>query len=333
MQATGFGDLAASLGRQQQIAQIKRTIDARSTEMITGVAADTAAAVRGQMGPLAAIDSSLSRLAAWDANIDNTGRQIASMQLAFESLETFSNTARHGLMSAAATGNESQIRVAMVDAREKLAGVIGLLNTRVGERSVFSGMASGQSPFQGTADDIIEAAAGVFEDAADTDAAIAALDAWFDDPDGFSAQFYRGSDRPIGPVSVGEGHSITLGVTADHAAIRKTLKAFTLAALADRGPSGANAMVEVTDTAARMMLTSASDRALVSSTLGLADGQIETARSRNAAERTALQVARNAIVTVDPFAAATALTEAQQQLETLFATTARLSRLSLVNYL
>lgn len=333
MQTTGYGDLAASVGRQQQVAQIKRVIEARSTEMVSGIVADQAAAVRGQMGPLAAIEGSLARLDAWDQNIDNTGRQISSMILAFDAMETFSNTTRHGMMSAVATGNEAQVRVAMHDAREKLGGLIGLLNTRVAERSIFSGTASGQSPFQGGAEALLEAAAAVMEGAPDAPSAIAALSAWFDDPAGFSDQFYRGSDRPIGPVAVSEGYGVSVGVTADHAAIRSTLQAFTLAALADRGPPGTDAMMEIADEAARMLLTTASDRALVASTLSLAEGQIETARSRNAAERTALQVARNEIVTVDPYAAATALAEAQTQLETLFATTARLSRLSLVNYL
>ena len=46
-----------------------------------------------------------------------------------------------------------------------------------------------------------------------------------------------------------------------------------------------------------------------------------------------LQVSRNDIRSADPYQTATALTEVQTQIETLFAVTARLSRLNLVDYL
>ena len=45
------------------------------------------------------------------------------------------------------------------------------------------------------------------------------------------------------------------------------------------------------------------------------------------------EIARLGIVSMDPYDAATALTEAESQLDTLYTVTARLSRLSLANYL
>jgi flagellar hook-associated protein 3 FlgL len=46
-----------------------------------------------------------------------------------------------------------------------------------------------------------------------------------------------------------------------------------------------------------------------------------------------LQIARVGLVSVDPYAATSALTATQSQLESLYAVTARVSRLSLANYL
>ncbi len=67
--------------------------------------------------------------------------------------------------------------------------------------------------------------------------------------------------------------------------------------------------------------------------VGDAEAAIERARVRNGAELAAADLARATIVESDPFRAATDLQSVQGQLETLYAVTARLSRLSLTNYL
>jgi flagellar hook-associated protein 3 FlgL len=67
--------------------------------------------------------------------------------------------------------------------------------------------------------------------------------------------------------------------------------------------------------------------------LGVTEARIEEARVANAAETTSLAQARNGLVAADPFEAATALEAVTTQLETLYALTARVSRLSLTNYL
>jgi flagellar hook-associated protein 3 FlgL len=333
MQTPGYGDLASTLGRQAQISAIKRTIDQRSQETVSGRMTDPAAAARGQLGPITAIETSLERLRGWDANVEATSRQLGAMQLVFNTIEAYALPAREGLMAASSTGNEAQVRVALADARDKLDGVLSLLNTRAGERSIFSGTATATNPFEGGAQAVIDALQGVVAGAGDAQSMIAAVDAWFDDPAGFSATLYRGGDQTIGPVPIGNGQTVSIGVTGDHPSIRSTIKAFAIAAVAiDAAPDGAD-LLALSNHAARALLASASDRALAEGTLGLAEGQIEVARNRNAAERTALQLSQAALLNVDAFESASALSEAQQQLEMMFATTARLSRLSLLNYL
>lgn len=333
MQTTGFGDLAASIGRQQQIAAIKRTIEARSQETVTGLISDPATAMRGQMAPLVAIEATLERLRGWDANIDVTNRQVSAMQLVFDTIESYVSPAREGLMSAAGTGNEGQIRVAVADAREKLEGVLSVLNTRVGERSIFSGIATDSDPFVGGGAALLAEVEAAVGNAASAEEMIASIEAWFDDPTGFSQTFYRGSDTELGPIPVGDGQSVSISVTGDHPALRDTLKAFVIAAMADQAPEGSGGMAEMAAHAGRALLTTAADRALVSGTLGLAEGKIEIAGTRNTAERSALELTRTGLLNADPFESASALSEAQTQLETLFATTARMMRLSLLNYL
>ena len=71
--------------------------------------------------------------------------------------------------------------------------------------------------------------------------------------------------------------------------------------------------------------------ALVS--VGADAAQIEAARTRNAAEETSLGILRSDIGSVDPYEAGTRLEAIQSQLESLYLVTARVSRLSLAEYL
>jgi flagellar hook-associated protein 3 FlgL len=67
--------------------------------------------------------------------------------------------------------------------------------------------------------------------------------------------------------------------------------------------------------------------------LGTAEASIVNAGVQNDAQKSALETARLGLLSVDPYETAAKLAEAQTQLETLFAITSRMSRLSLVNFL
>ena len=60
---------------------------------------------------------------------------------------------------------------------------------------------------------------------------------------------------------------------------------------------------------------------------------VEQADTRNGAQQTALSLARSNLVAADPYETASALTQTEGNLQTLYALTARLSRLSLTDYL
>ena len=82
------------------------------------------------------------------------------------------------------------------------------------------------------------------------------------------------------------------------------------------------------------MLLDASERLTsVQGRIGLLQERLDRAGAGNAAAYASLEMARNTIVSADPFATATALSQVQVQMETLYSVTARLSSLKLVNYL
>jgi flagellar hook-associated protein 3 FlgL len=79
--------------------------------------------------------------------------------------------------------------------------------------------------------------------------------------------------------------------------------------------------------------SAASGVAQLQSRIGFAEQSVERASVENTAQIAVLTIQRNDSVGVDPFEAATALQSLQIQLETHYAMTARLSSLSLVEYL
>jgi flagellar hook-associated protein 3 FlgL len=67
--------------------------------------------------------------------------------------------------------------------------------------------------------------------------------------------------------------------------------------------------------------------------VGTIQSYIENANTRNITEISAIEIARSSILSVDPYDSATKLQSMQTQLELLYAMTAKLSKLSLVNYI
>jgi flagellar hook-associated protein 3 FlgL len=118
-------------------------------------------------------------------------------------------------------------------------------------------------------------------------------------------------------------------------AIRDTLASFAMAALLDRGMLAGNAeeRARLAQRAGQELLTSEDARITLAARIGSVEAQIEAARTRNGAEETALGILRSDIGSVDPYEAATRLEAARSQLESLYLVTARVSRLSLVEFL
>ena len=79
--------------------------------------------------------------------------------------------------------------------------------------------------------------------------------------------------------------------------------------------------------------SSATARAELTARLGTAEAGISDAALRNDSERSALEAARLGLLSVDPYETAAKMQQTQSQLQTLYSITARMQRLSLVDYL
>ena len=333
MAMISLGDMAQAFLQRRQNVDLKAEVQLRSQELTTGMAMDVGRHVSGDFAPLAGIDSALARLRGFTRATSEAAMLTGAMQTALATVDDVATTLAPVLFSAATSANLGSVSAAAREARQGFDTVVSMYNARLGDRALFAGNQTAQAPLVG-ADTLLTQMEAALTGALTLGDIEAALDTWLSDPAGFMTQAYLGgaalADLPIGP-----GQTARIDVTATDPAIRETLKGFAMAALLDRGlfAGQSQTRMQVMRRAGEVLAEGASSRAQMAGQLGTTEGQIAAASTRNSAEVSALEIARNGLVSLDPYAAATKLEAAQSQLEALYTVTARLSRLSLVDYL
>ncbi len=335
MQNLTIGDMAQSLILTRQARNLKASMQQLSTEATTGLVVDQTARLNGNFVPIAGIEASLSHLEAYQSVTAESQIITSVMQTALGTISDQSTALGTALLSGASSQSALQINTLGIDASQRLETVMSVLNTRVGERSVFSGLETGKSAVA-SADTLLTA----LQTAVTTAGAISSADvevavnAWFDDPAGFQATVYQGGDV-LGPVPVGPDQTAQIDVTAKDPAIVAMLKGLAMGALLSRGVLAGSdvARADLAKRAGERLAGSQSIVAGLGARLGTTEATIQNAATRNDAERDVLQTARLNLLSVDPYETASKYQEAQGQLQTLYTLTARASRLSLVDFL
>jgi len=332
MTRVSLGDASLTNILARQGAELRAQVHRASQEVATGLHADLGKALRGDVSPLLAIDASLARLGAYGRATTDAATQAAAQQAAMSGLSSLAAGITTTLIGARDFQTPVQISALGAEARGRLESAIGMLNAQAGGRAIFAGAETGTVPL-GSVEDMLAALETAVIGAITGGQVAAAVTTWFDDPLGFGA-YYQGGD-PLSPVPVAPGENAELGTTAMHPALRKTLAGFAMAALIDRGVLAGNheERARLAAAAGQSLLTGEDARITLAARIGTTEAQIESARTRNAAEATALGILRSEIGSVDPYDAATRLETARTQLESLYLVTARVSRLSLVEFL
>lgn len=335
MNSISLGDMARAFQGQQLTTSLKTDLTRLGRELTTGVKADISSAVSGDFGPIADIERLLTTLAARKSATVEVGVLADTMQSALEAVQKNGTAMSTALLTLQGSQNEVTREMVAHDARERFDMVVTSLNTHTGGRTLFGGAATDRAALA-SASDMLSAL--VTATAAETTASGVAsvVDAWFDTPSGgFETTGYLGSASAIGPFQLGDGEAIDLNARADDPAIRDALKSFALAALVAEGvlagsPAEQSGLLALAGT---RMIEADADLTILRADIGMTQARVETASVRNAAESTSLQIARNDLVAVDPYQAASQLEAAYTQLETFYTVTARLSRLTFTDFM
>lgn len=335
MSGVGFGNLAIYYQNALNSERMKTDLARLTNELASGRKSDVKAAVSGDLTQLTGIKSTLASLASHQTVAKEAAQFAQATQLALDTVQKSTTTTFSGLLAAGSTGVEPQLTAAAKDAASKFATVVGALNTQNAGRALFAGNnvnGSALAPPATLISDLVTATAAA-TDAAGIEAAI---NTWFDTVGGgFETTGYVGSTTDLEAFRIGPELEADVALRADTQTFRDLMKGYAMAAMVAEGalqgnPSERAALL----TAAGERLIAAND-SLTSerAQLGVSEKVIETELTRNQAEASALEILQSQLVSADPYKTATDIKTAEIQLQSLYALTARLSSLSLVQYL
>jgi len=335
MEIRSLPDLASTLRLQDRITGLRSELDSAGAELTTGVSADILTRTGGDLVPLFGIDADLSRLADAELDLGLASARAAAAQSSLGVVQESVGDLGISLLSAVSTGDTGSQDIYINQASSVLDAGIQALNTQFGGRSLFGGAAVEGVPMA-SAETLLADVSAIVAAAPDAATALADVDTYFDAAGGgFETNIYQGSDIDAPGAIEEDGSRISYLVRADDQAIRDTLKAVALAAVAEDAsfigdPTERGIYLGAT---ADQMITARDEVTNLRATVGNAEAQIGTAQTRVESQIVELSVARTEIAGVDQYNAAARFSELEGQLQTLFLVTGRLSSLSLTNFL
>lgn len=334
MTLNSIGDLAQGLFLRGRSVQIRKQIETLTQELSTGQVANPAERLKGDYSQLADIDRSLARLSGFSVATAEASLFASTTQLSLETVNASITDLSSSLIAYGSSSQPTNHAQASVQARNELDVMITALNTSVGDRSLFSGVATGDRAL-GSADDLLAELKPLLAAQSSVSDMKQAAEDWFSDPAGFGTNFFGGSAQALAPMQVGESDSVSFTLRADDPVFIDAMLNMALAALADDPAMGLRPeeKTALLAKAGADLINSRDQVVQLQAETGAAEARIEQAETRNAAAKTSLEYTRAELLSADPYETAVKLETVQFQLESLYTATVRNSRLSLVNFL
>ncbi|WP_300380610.1 flagellin [Henriciella sp.] len=314
-----------SAGLSQNIADLRARIKETSSEAVTGRWSDLTQQLSGRIGDAMLSQKALNDLtdqrgllSLRETRLDILQQSLSRVQDSAEGLSTH-------MLSGIGSNNTTDVNAAASGSKVALDTIFSSLNIRHGERYLFSGEATSTQPFGTTAGllDDIRQIAQTATDAADFEAQI---DTYFNDPTGGWQQgTFAGSANPTDAD----------GVTGADPAITKLVSG--LAVMAVSGETDNLALLRqnpgLVESAAIRTAEGQTAVTNLRADQGIQQQRIADEQSALDMEETILTEAFNKMTGRDQYEAASELRELESNLEASYLLTARLSNLSLTNYL
>lgn len=334
MTLNSIGDLARGLTLRARSTEIKTQIETLSYEMSTGKTADLSGRLSGDYSHLLDLDRKIAQLGAFSTATAEADLFANATQVSLTTFDTSIGEMSASLLAFGSLNQAASHAQASAQARNELDTMISSLNTRVGGRSIFSGIATDASPLEPT-DTLLTALRTELAGLTTLSDIRNAADSWFNDPAGFEAVMYNGSNLTLAPIQVSETEQIDMQITAIDQPLRNGLRDVAVAALSAENALGWPADLQTalfTDLGVDLAETK-DETVTLRAQVGAVQARIEQAETRNASAKTSYEYARNELVSADPYETAAHLQTVQFQLESLYSVTVRNSTLSLVNFL
>ncbi|MBU2889781.1 flagellin [Celeribacter halophilus] len=335
MSVISFGDMAASIRNMRVTTQTKLDLEKYGSEVASGEKYDLSASVSGDFSPLASIERSLRTLQSYDLAIKEADLFATTVQSSLGSISEHVEELSSVLLSASTNGDATSVSVAGTDARTRFDAVVSTLNTRIGNRSLFSGAATGETALI-SADEIMNDLVSAIAGSTSYSDVETIVDDWFmSSSGGFEMIAYQGSDTALFPFALGEHETVQVDFSANDASIRETLKGLALAALVDEGvlEGSVSEQSSLLRSAGETLMGVQAGLADLRAQVGAVEVRIEEASLSNSAMTFSYEAAKSEIVSADAYESASMLTQTETQLQLIYTLTARMSRLSLSDYM
>jgi flagellar hook-associated protein 3 FlgL len=335
MMGTTFGDMARFFAGQRQTTTVKTRLYTLAAEMSSGRKSDLTQALGGDQRRFIDSERQVALSDHYQTATAEADVLLRAMQVALTGVEG----ARDRLASATfGIVNEhmpDQLDTMGDTARQSFQAMVSALNARAGGIALFSGAATDRAALA-RADDMLAAVTATAAGSTTAQDVITAVDAWFDTPGGgFETLGYQGDTGTTMTRQIDAGLHIDIDLRADDPGLRALLKAAALGAMADQatlGLSDASRADLLRETGLRVM-AGADGLVGAQARVGRSEQIVAEVASRHSARSAAFAMLVNDLSSADPYETATALQQAETQLQTHYTVTARLANLSLVGFL
>lgn len=324
-------DLLSFSTMSRNVADLKSRADVARTEATTQRIEDITAHTRGNVGEAHLLKKAVDDVIAYQENLTFAVGRAAATQTLLGSINTDSARVAAEALAAAKRDDDAVLRTSAEQARGAITTVFAALNASVGGRALFGGDVAEQFPLS-SPEQLIADIEAIVAAAPDLATAEADIDAYFNDPaGGFATNIYQGGTGDAPDVEIAPGVRVDVSVRADAQEIRDMLRG--LASIAVFESAGFPDGRDLAESGATRTLETESTFADLRAVIGDGEARLENARARYAEEQAALTTLFNQRTSRDPFEATAQLQLLETQLESSFLLTARLSQLSLANFL
>ena len=331
----GISDLSNFWFMTRKSRDLRTDMDLRAREFSTGEKNGKDITRAGETDRMVAIDRSIDLIAEYSKAVGNGALRAETMQSSLDAIRQGTQNIMLGVLSSLGSGSFANTIIQANGANEELSDVVAKLNANVAGQSLFSGAAVDQAAVT-DANTMLADVEAILAAAPDVPTALANVDFYFFDPaGGYMTGIYTGSSLPGPDVSVGEGEQVSIDIRADSVSIRETLRHLSLVAAVSNGAfAGTQSQQELLlQDAADGNLNTANSLVTLQESLGYSEERLAARDTELNAEKMSLELARNRIATVDPYEAAARFQELEGLVDRLYTVTARLSSLSLANFL
>lgn len=332
MTAYGFPTILQYSRLNSAITDLKSQSEEARVEIVTGQKANLKNALAGDIGDAQLLRKAINDIAVYQLSANRALGRATFAQAALEDAATDATALGADLSSALGFEDEARIAQAGAQAAQDLRGAFASFNQRYEGRALFGGDAVDQTPLA-DADNLLNDIRTLYAASPDIIAFDAALDSYFNDPaGGFMTNIYQGGDGDAPRAEVSEGEIVAYSAKVDEAPIRSLLRNLAVAAVAAESPTAPLREAALNESA-NGLLAAETDLVSIRARIGVAESTIQNSLDRLNAEETVLSASYNEMIGVDQFEVASRLQQLETQLQTSFILTARISQLSLANFI